>query len=312
NFEYSVEQLANCEDKRHGRKLTTSDIDSFRCVLFFARLSTDIFQQIDSAFGRDFTQRLVIHMNAQNRRMYKFHKNLKKQFLTKYPLANYPIISRLMIPYWSPDVDDFWYHYAGHLEEQWSLSPLNEEIENKQKFSFSEMKELVQRFNSFFVAILLKEWQRKIDLEKRSFMLYYSEGWELRKSFNLSLADIKNYQRRINESGHGDTLQSMVEWMYATYFYRKDDHKTALEHYKKAFHLSKDYQSSTNNKLLASQLAESYAKNGKWCEFKKLVAWAELRGIEIPFCESEHETKLAFQILKNPKFSIMFYSFKLI
>ncbi|WP_074374076.1 hypothetical protein [Vibrio spartinae] len=307
NFEYSVEQLASCGDKRHGRKLSAEDVHRFTCILFLARLSTDIFQQINSAFGSSFIQRLVVQMKAQNRRMVKFNQELKKLISVELFEIG-PLTPQQHYEFWFQKVDLYWRQYAQHLAQDASIfqSIL---IERKgSPFSLSEVKRLRWRFDAYFLAMCLRGHHKQIDSDKKSFMLKYMDGGRRRKSSTLSLTDIQDYQRSIDDAGHGDTLHWMVEWMFATYFYRKDDHRSALGHYKKAFELSK-HSVGRDTYLLVNQFAECCAKNDKWREFKKLVAWACHQKVEIRwhrgFDESEDAVKGAFEMLKIANYPIL-------
>ncbi len=307
NFEYSVEQLASCSDKRYGRKLSAEDVHSFTCILFLARLSTDIFQQINSAFGSNFIQRLVVQMKAQNRRMVKFNQELKEQILVEL-LTIGPLTTQQYYEFWFQEVDVYWRQYDQYLIQDSSVfqSIL---IERKgEPFSLSEVKRLRRQFDPYFLAMCLRIQQEQIDSDKTGFLQYYMDGGRLRKLSTLSLTDIQEYQRNINDAGHGDTLKWMVEWMFATYFYRKDDHRLALGHYKKAFELSK-HSLGGDTYLLVNQFAECCAKNDKWREFKKLVAWACHQKVEIRwhrgFDESEDAVKGAFDMLKIANYPVL-------
>ncbi|GIB03914.1 hypothetical protein VCSRO9_3017 [Vibrio cholerae] len=307
NFEYSVEQLASCGDKRHGRKLSAEDVHRFTCILFLARLSTDIFQQINSAFGSSFIQRLVVQMKAQNRRMVKFNQELKKQISVELFEVG-PLTSLRYYEFWFQEVDLYWWQYAQYLTQGAGILQSILIEREGEPFSLSEVKRLRRRFDAFFLAMCLRGQKKQIDSDKTSFLQCYMNGGRLRKSSTLSLTDIQHYQHSINEEGHGDTLQWMVEWMFATYFYRKDDHRSALGHYKKAFELSK-HSVGHDTYLLVNQFAECCAKNDKWREFKKLVAWACHQKVEIRwhrgFDESEDAVKGAFEMLKIANYPIL-------
>ncbi len=77
NLNTSVELLADCRNEKYQRELTPELTNSFRIVLFFARMSTDIFRRIISAYGVDYAKNLTREVRAQNRRLTKFHRKVK-------------------------------------------------------------------------------------------------------------------------------------------------------------------------------------------------------------------------------------------
>ncbi|EJG1668941.1 hypothetical protein [Vibrio parahaemolyticus] len=307
NLEYSVEQMANCSDERYRRELSPEDLHNFRCVLFLSRLSTDVFQQINTAFGRDYVQRLVLQMKAQNRRMVRFNLELK-QHISIDLFRTGPLTSQYYYDFWHQEVDTYWRFYAKQSAHNAKLIQPIMVRSNGASLSLSEIKMLRRNLDPFFLSMILRQLRVTPDLKQTSFMQYYMDGGKQRKSSKLSLTDIQDYLRSIDEAGHGDTLQWMVEWMFATYFYRKDDHRSALEHYKKAFELSK-HSVGGDTYLLVNQFAECCAKNDKWREFKKLVAWACHQKVEIRwhrgFDESEDAVRRAFEMLKIANYPIL-------
>ncbi|GLO60525.1 hypothetical protein MACH09_10330 [Vibrio sp. MACH09] len=298
NLDFSLSELKSCSEPTYHREFAERDIQSFRVILFLARMSTDIFKRIDNAFGIDFTKQLIFQMKAQNRRLWLFHQQIKRELTARQICEG--IFDKIDVyRFWHSEVDLYWRMHA----DVWHTSALAfQKILNRkgnETFTLTELKELRQQFEPFFLAIALRPLKRTLNDDKKEYMELYFQGCKLRK--HASREEIANFQSKIHEAGHSQSLKWLVEWMYATYCYRNKKHKSAYTHYKNAFDLAK-HSIGRDTYLLVNQYAESCAKNDKWVEFKKAVTWACHKNIKIRwhrgFEDTEEAIKGSYQMLK--------------
>lgn len=305
NLDTSLKELAVCTDSKYQRRFDASRVNCFKINLFFARMSTDIFMRIHESFGTEYTKELVRQMSAQNRRMAKLQTQMKADIQVELMFVG-PLPGLKFYEFWSSAVEQYWMIYAEFVAEQsYELQNLLQQREGA-PFSFGEFKQLRCKFDPIFLAMVMRQQKSLPGRENIVFMQLYLDGCKLRKRANLD--DIEQYRQEIIAKRQEETLMWLVEWMYATYYYRRDEHDSALQHYRNSFDLAK-HSVGGDTYLLVNQYAESCAKNDNWREFKKVVAWACHRGVKIRWhrgCEaSEDAAQYAFQCFKFGKYPIV-------
>lgn len=300
NLKTSVQLLTNCSNEKYQRELTPELISSFRIVLFFARMSTDIFRRIISAYGVDYAKNLTRQVRAQNRRLTKFHRKVKIDIearLANVAFKNEEHVRRI----WHGETIAFWDNYSAKLIRDSQVMQEMECFQAEEPLSITEAKKLLTQFDSFFISMTIRQKRYAPDNSQQTFLKLYMHGLELKKRRDLTVSELENYQSLVAENGFDDELRWLVEWLLATRFSRSDEHDAAFEHYKRAFELSK-YRIGEESYLLVNEFASACAKNNKWRDFKQLTSWANHNAIPVRwhrgFDDSEEAVRMAFEMFK--------------
>lgn len=300
NLNTSVELLADCRNKKYQRELAPELINSFRVVLFFARMSTDIFRRITDAYGTGYAKKLTQQVKAQNRRLTKFHRKVKIDLEAR--LANVAFKDENHARRsWRDEASAFWSNYSAKLIRDSQVMQEMECFQAEEPLSITDAKKLLTQFDPFFISMTIRQKRYAPDNSQLTFLTLYMQGLELQKRRDLTASELENYQALVVENGFDDELRWLVEWLLATRCSRSDEHNAAYEHYKRAFEFSK-YQIGKEKYLLVNDFAAACAKNNKWREFKKLVSWANHNAIPVRwhrgFDDSEEAVRMAFEMFK--------------
>jgi hypothetical protein len=127
------------------------------------------------------------------------------------------------------------------------------------------------------------------------------KGLELKKSIT-SLSQAIGFEKELKDKGFEEILGWLSDWCYANFYYRNKDNENANVFYKKAFSKAK-YSAGRHQYKLVNQYIESCAKNNKYRDFKKAVAWANYLGEEVRWLrnwdapESEDSLKGLFKLM---------------
>lgn len=301
NLNTSVELLAECSNEKYRRKLTPELVNSFRIVLFFARMSTDIFRRITSAYGTDYAKKLTLQISAQSRRLAKFHRNVKADLEAE--LVDVVFKDKRHARLACRDKSSaFWSNYEAKLRGDSQVMQQMECFQAKEPLSVTDTKKLLTQFDPFFISMIIRQAQYAPDIAQLKFLKLYKQGIELRKRRDLTASELEGYQAHVAENGYEDELRWLVEWLLATRCSKNDDHNSAYEHYMRAFELSK-HRIGKESYLLVNEFAAACAKNNKFREFKKLVSWANHNDIPVRwyrgFEESEEATSMAVEMFKR-------------
>lgn len=307
NLESSLALLAACPDPKYKRTLTESEVKSFRVHLFFARMATDVLKAIDKAFGREFIRQLCRDMKAQNRRLAQMHAQWKAEIELELTCIG-PLAGREYYAFWKEAVHGRW-AWFNHLMTP-GLRAFQELLSRKEgePLSLAELKQARGMLPSHILAALMRMLRHKLADKDKAFAEFFLEGVKLRKLPDLSVDRIEAYKKRIDAAGQSGTLSWLVEWMYATYFYRRNEHRAAYPHYRKAFDLAK-HSIGEDTYLLINQYAESCAKNDKRNEFSQVIRWANHNGVKIRWYrgEDDHDKaiELAYTFLKMASYPVV-------
>lgn len=301
NFNTSIELLAECSNEKYQRRFTPELVNSFRIVLFFARMSTDIFRRITSAYGTDYAKKLTLQIIAQNRRLAKLYRKAKIDIevrLANVAFKNEAHARRV----WHDEASTFWSNYSAKLMGDAQVMQQMECFQPDELLSVTYIKRLLTQFDPFFLSMTIRQHRYAPNNLQLNFIKLYMQGLELKKRRDLSPSEIENYQALLTENGCSDELRWLVEWLLATRCSRSDERNDAYEHYKRAFELSK-HRVGKESYLLVNELAAACAKNNKWREFKKLISWATHNGVSVRWYrglkDSEEATRMAFEVFKR-------------
>lgn len=300
NLDTSVGLLEDCSNEKYRRKLPSELINSFRIVLFFARMSTDVFRRIISAYGTDYAIKLTHQVRAQNRRLTKFHHQVQidiKARLTNVVFKDESHARRS----WRDEASAFWSNYSTKLMRDSQVMQQMECFRAAGPLSVTDAKKLLTQFDSFFISMLMRQKRYTPDNAQLTFLKLCLQGIELRKRHDLTASELENYRALVAKNGYDEELRWLVEWLLATRCSRRDEHNTAYQHYKRAFELSK-HRIGKESYLLVNEFAAACAKNNKWRDFKKLVSWANHNDVPVRwhrgFDDSEEAIRMAFEMFK--------------
>lgn len=306
NLIASVSALEKTTSTQYKRTVDSDTLRSFKTTLFIARFSTSVFIELERQFGRDFAIDITMHLKRQDRRLGKVHRDFKASLskaIDSYEIQSPAIIDGI----WFDKTQKFWELTSEQLMHDSKSIDLRFREKYNSGFNRADIKFFLQRIEPFFLSSLLEEVRdNTIATAPSLFLELLLEGLKLRKVPDINVENIKQYTKRVNEANLESYLGWVVNWVWATYYYRREEDLLALPYYSKSFEEAK-YSGGQNQYLLVNQFVESCAKNNKWRDFKKGIAWANYLGIEVRWYrgidESDERLKITYELLKNGRYA---------
>jgi hypothetical protein len=302
----SVSAMEQTTSSQHKRTINRDTLHSFKTVLFIGRFSTSIFMELERQFGKDYIIDIAMHLRRQDRRLGKVHHSFKtnvSKAIDHHEIRNPALIDDI----WFDETQEFWMQRSEHV--MLSARAINPKFVEKYHSGFNrdDIKFFLKRMNSFELHTLLDNTQRDvIAMAPSLFLELLFEGLKLRKAVDNTVKSIEQYEKKVHDAKLEEHLSWVINWMWATYHYRRQEDGLALPYYSKAFEEAK-YSVGRNQYLLVNQFVECCAKNNKWRDFKKGIAWANYLGIEIRWYrgmdESDEPLKSAYLMLKIARYS---------
>ena len=304
NLDYSLSLLETIKCEKTHRVLNTKQVNEFKLILFIARVATFFFKEIQSSFGDDFLFEVCQHIKGQSGRLSRINKKLGSKLNS---------IKADSINLTEADNDELHYQYISESWKNYELMQdkcarrLQEHLE-ADAFKYMSERETAMVYISCLGSLsaysLLENKKFNIqDNIPTDFIELHGKGIKLKNNItSLSQADI--FKSEIEEKELLEYLGWLSDWCYANYYYRKEDNENANIFYKESFTKAK-YSAGTYQYKLVNQYIESCAKNNKYLDMKKAVAWANyleikvrwLRGFDDP--ESEDSLKSLFKFMGN-------------
>jgi hypothetical protein len=309
NIEDSIEALSNASNLNDKRDIDEKQKSEFLTALFIARFSTAIFKSIEKNYGIEYLLELVNHIKKQDFRLAKEHSDFAENLefsINKWNITNNDSIDQL----WFVETDHYWAEKSQVLHH--NVLEITPHYQKKaiEGFNFHDLKFFLTKLDPFTLTpLLLIANDNIVSKAPASFFDLYMEGFNVRKNSKLTLADISKYERKLNNSNLTGHLAWLFNWIYATYYYRKEQDNLALPYYKKAFELAK-YTAGSEQYLLVNQYIESCAKNDKKRDFKKGIAWANYLGIKVRWYrslkdESDEALEMTYAYLKMARYALI-------
>ncbi|WP_394230282.1 hypothetical protein [Shewanella colwelliana] len=279
---------------------------NFKTILFIARFSTSIFIELERQFGRDFIVDITMQLRRQDRRLSKVHQSFKASLSKAIAVNNIPktaIIDRI----WYENTQEFWQLQSEHMIQGSRAIDAKFRERYNSGFNRKDLRFFLQRMNPFALSPLLEQAKdNTIAMAPKLFLELLLEGLALRKNGNTLPRDIKQYIKQVNEANLECYLDWVTNWIWATYHYRREEDDLAFPFYLKAFESGK-YSAGNSQYKLVNQYVESCAKNNKWKDFKRGIAWANYLGIEVRWYrgvdESDEPLKTAYMFLKHARYA---------
>jgi hypothetical protein len=307
NLDYSISLLGIIKDEKTHRVVNAKQVNEFKLMLFIARASTYFFKEVQSSFGDEFLLNVCQHIKGQSGRLLRINKKIGKDLdLIK---ANYTDLTTGKIDEINfQHVSWCWQNNAIQQEEGARL--LQDYIEADAFKGFSKREAVmvhiscVGSFQTY--RILEAEKFNVLDNMPTLFPVFLVKGLELKKSIT-SLSQAKSFEIELKDKGLEKILGWLSDWCYANFYYRNEDNENANVFYKKAFTKAK-YSAGGHQYKLVNQYIESCAKNNKYHDMKKAVAWANYLGIKVRWLrgwddpESEESLMGLFKLMGQDNF----------
>ena len=307
NLDYSISLLEIIKDEKTHRVVNAKQVNEFKLMLFIARASTYFFKEVQSSFGDEFLLNVCQHIKGQSGRLSRINKNLGKDLNS---------IKTSYTGFTAEEVDEL--HYQ-HVSRTWQDIAIQQEKDARRLQDHIEadaFKGLSKRKAAIVHISCVGSFQTYRILEAEKFNILdnmpglfpeaFVNGLKLKDSIS-SLSQAENFEKELKHNGLNHILGWLSDWCYANFYYRNEDNENANFFYKTAFTKAK-YSAGGHQYKLVNQYIESCAKNNKYHDMKKAVAWANyleikvrwLRGWDDP--ESEESLKGLFKFMGQDNF----------
>ncbi len=278
-------------------------VEALPFILMCARLSTFLGQSMSKHYGTDFlgivtrnSERLVFMFRAE---MQEF----EKEFCRALGITDLGSVS-------SDRLHLGLNHHANFMMRK------SEEVSRKldeladadpdNPFNPKDINKLRMQYGDYVV------WKEQLLLihsglfpPSEAFVKTLGIGHNLLKLYSEKEADIVEYEELVDNSGLSEQLGWMRAWVRASYEYRINGPKAALEHYRQAMEMAK-YRAGKTQYLLVNKYLEMCAKTDDKKAFKKGLEWANYLKIKIRWLRNEEQTdeaiELAMGFLKVAKY----------
>lgn len=177
----------------------------------------------------------------------------------------------------------------------WELKSLDIEqkfkkLDNLTKGNWSEITHPISRLKLYFNV--LGKWSARLWWQQDKFKLSKQhalefgqlliDGLALKNKATTTLKEIETYKIKVDESNFRGHLEWLVNWNFGVLYYRQEKYSDAYIFIKAAF-INGKYIAGGNLYKLTNQYVEICAKNEKYNEFKKGIAWARYLDIQVRF-----------------------------
>lgn len=270
-------------------------------TLFIGRISSYFFQKIHKSYGHDYLVDCMKHFKGQSGRLSRINKHLSKQ------LDGFSSQRQLNLDaFYFESVSDYWTDYSSRsMRGAHALQEFLLDGSYQSCSPFEKAKLTISCVGSLTAYTMLKNETLEPTLKAMPSKLpeLIFKGMEIKKALE-SIVQIQNYAHEVKLAGLTNILCWLINWSFATFYYRNGDFKRSYEYYKDAFHQAK-YKAGKDQYSLVNQFIESCAKNRKLSEMKKAVAWAYYIGLEVRWIrnfedpESKKSLKFLYDFMGN-------------
>lgn len=255
--------------------------ESILLTLFVARVATIISQDIDELYGRDYLNELL----AQFKRHTDWLKG-PMETLSRFfdEMAHHPRIpSEMLDSIHANYTERFWRERAdimvdaaNHIQSIIMEAPYHLSAEQQAWFLSHYGEDVVGPVFDFFDR---QQQQRKHIPE--GFIECLAEFLELKKT-NCEPSEVDRFIAKLESYQLSSVCAWMVPWLRAETLFHANDWPGIYRELSIAFDAAK-YAAGENQRPLLNHYLEACAKNDKWREFKKGIAWAQYIGIKVRF-----------------------------
>lgn len=305
NLEYSLTLLSSSSNYSPRRVVSESEKQRLKLILFIGRVSSYCFRELERNFGREFLLECIKHVKGQSGRLSRINLRLEKQL--KSVEKSIGSMSEVEVNQLCFDeISEYWAQFV--ISRKHGSMLLQDYITHDSFIDLTSLEKAklviahVGAYLGHSILTSIDMTQSKKGMPYK-FPEFLCEGLQLKKS-PTSLTEIDNYCNRLKLAKLDGVLNWLANWCYANYFYSQNSFKESYIYYEVAFKGAK-YCAGRNQYLLVNQYIESCAKNGKFKEMKKAVAWANYLGLEIRWLrgwdnpESESSLKDLYKFMGN-------------
>lgn len=309
NLKDSFSALEKCNDSSIQKVIDPKIQQSITVVLFVARFTTFIAQQIEEKFGKEFLYELVILYKTHSSYLHEEIENMKAFIEYKIKKKNISDANKIDL-FWDTGVRYYCSNknqrvqaFAIEMQSFYKINGYDAKIPEDVKKSW------IDKYGSFLVmqAIDAMQYQSTVIIPS-NFPELCMKGIDMKSKSDIHESEIIVYESELKNAKLDEVLSWLAFWIRANFDYRKENHDAAYQYYKKAFDIAK-YRAGQMQYTLVNQYIESCAKADKWRDFKKGIAWANYLGIEVRWLrvmddESDETLRATFELFKKIRYAV--------
>lgn len=290
NFNFSFDILEKCENKKFRKIISKDKRESIRISLFIARASTFIFKEIFENYGLQYLKEVsnqYLHYSSYfSEEIVPIKANIESYIVSqKISQSEVDMHWQMLIPECFVQLGKKQLYVANVIEKY--ISSSNAEIAIDPEI----ISHLVKQHGGWTVLPIIDTLERQRSLTiPNNFPEFLHRGLTLKDNFQSTEEAIEKFETELKQSGIDIFLPWILDWIYGTFYYRKEQYEIAYPFFKKAFEAAR-YCAGKNQYKLVNQFVEVAAKNNKWSEFKKGIEWAQFLGFEIRWLREKQPTK---------------------
>lgn len=299
-FSRAFENLAVCEAESERRNLPIAFRDNLHCILFIARLSTDLCKRIEKSYGVAFLEQCI--GSYQQHRKWLASEVQMNRNLVEGVLENDQGLRFGENKIWYEFSDEYWRTVAGRMYG--CGAKIQEILDGAGGVKAVRAAEgrLIQQFGEYPVRACMSclegRYQKKIP---DGFVEAFGCALTL-KSSAMSDLDVDDYETDLKKQYLEEQLKWVGPWLRAVIRYKNEDYEGAMPFAESAFSHAK-YSAGRKQYDLINLYVELAAKNKDMRRFKKGVEWARFVGLEIRWLRdsepTEENIRFAFDMLRT-------------
>lgn len=303
NFSRSIDRLVAAEEP-YGRSVSEKEKESILYVLFLARLSTYVTKELHDAYGAEMLIDMIGRFKRHRDWLAVDLKAFKAETLTH--IEGYGAPESATDKIWLEFSDRYWRWFADRAQDcAMSMQRLLETFDDH-TIPDDQVTQLCDQYGDYTVRSILDSMYWASDLKNpECFPELLFKGFELKKNSSATDINVDAYEAEIKEKGLTTSLEWMVHWNRAGLCYKKDQDEEAFRHIQKAFNLAK-YSAGRYQYPIVNQYIELAAKNNRWKNFKKGVAWASYLGLSVRWLRDdepkEDNLREVFEFMKRVRY----------
>lgn len=302
-FSRAFENLASSEAEYEKRNFPVAFRNNLYCILFIARLSTDLCKRIEKSYGVAFLEQCIASYQQHRKWLaseVEMNRNLVEGVLEKNQdlrAKENEVWYRISDRYWRTVADRI---YGCGVKIQEILDGGGDV-----KAVRAAEGRLIQQFGEYpvrsYVSIIADCYPTKIQDE---LVEAFGRALEM-KSLALSDLDVDNYESDLKKQNIEEQLRWVVPWLRAVVRYKNEDYEGAMPFAEYAFNHAK-YSAGRKQYDLINLYVELAAKNKDMRRFKKGIEWSRFVGLKIRWLRDSEPTdeniRFAFEMLRSARY----------
>ena len=302
-FSRAFENLAVSEAESENLNFPVAFRNNLYCILFIARLSTDLCKRVEKSYGVAFLEQ-CIERYKQHRKWLASEVQMNRNEVEYVLEKNQDLLSQENV-IWYQISDRYWRMVAERMYQ--CSAKIQEILDGGGKVNAVKDSEgrLIQQFGEYPVrscmSILEDRYQTKIP---DGFVEAFGRALTM-KSSTLSDFDIDSYESDLKKQNLDEQLRWVGPWLRAVIRYKNEDYEGAMPFAEYAFNHAK-YSAGLKQYDLINLYVELAAKNKDMKRFKKGIEWARFVGLKIRWLRDSEPTdeniRFAFDMLQAARY----------